>query len=166
MFGDDRAGRPRWLHDRLRRLVGHQLDGAHQAAEEHIKAGAPIVIVMPTQVYGPNDHSQASQLLDDAFHGKLRTVPFPQAGLGWVHVHDLADGIVAALDRGRIGESYILSGDAHRMGESLKIAARLGGKRPPRFNAPVRLLKLIAPINDSGTTTIATIVSSFAAFAR
>jgi nucleoside-diphosphate-sugar epimerase len=121
---------------------------AHQAAEERIKRRAPIVIVMPTQVYGPDDHSQASKLLDDAFHGKLRTVPFPATGLAWIHVHDLADGIVAALDRGRLGESYVLSGDPHRMGESLTIAARLAGRRPPRFNAPIRLLKLLAPIND------------------
>ena len=121
---------------------------AHQAAEKRMAAGAPIVIVMPTQVYGPNDHSQASQQLDDAYHGKLRSVPFPQTGLAWVHVHDLADGIVAALDRGRIGESYVLSGDPHRMGESAKIAARLGERPPPRFNAPVGLLKLIAPVND------------------
>jgi nucleoside-diphosphate-sugar epimerase len=121
---------------------------AHQAAEKRIMDGAPIVIVMPTQVYGPDDHSQAGQILDDAYHGKLRTVPFPHTGLAWVHVHDLADGIVAALDRGRIGESYILSGDPHRMGDSVKIAARLGEKRPPRFNAPIRLLKAIAPVND------------------
>ena len=121
---------------------------AHRAAEQRIRNGAPIVIVMPTQAYGPNDHSQASQLLDGAFHGKLLTVPFPHTGLAWVHVHDLADGIVAALDRGRVGESYILSGDPHRMGDSMKIAARLAGRRPPRFNAPIRLLKLIAPLND------------------
>ena len=68
--------------------------------------------------------------------------------MAWVHVHDLADGIVAALDKGRIGESYALAGDPHRMGESLKIAARLADRRPPRFNAPIGLLKLIAPIND------------------
>jgi dihydroflavonol-4-reductase len=121
---------------------------AHRAAEERIKSGAPIVIVMPTQVYGPNDHSQASQLLDDAFHGKLRTVPFPSGGLAWVHVHDLADGIVAALDKGRVGESYVLSGDPHRIGESMRIAARLADRRPPTFNAPTRLLELVAPIND------------------
>jgi nucleoside-diphosphate-sugar epimerase len=121
---------------------------AHECAVDRQERGAPIVIVMPTQVYGPNDHSQASQLLDDAFHGKLQAVPFPTGGLAWVHVNDLADGIVAALDKGRIGQSYILSGDPHRIGESLQIAARVAGRRPPRFNAPVGLLKLIAPLND------------------
>jgi dihydroflavonol-4-reductase len=121
---------------------------AQQAAEKRIAAGAPIVLVLPAQVYGPGDHSQASQQLNDAFHGRLQAVAFPSTGLAWVHVHDVADGIVAALDRGRIGEAYVLSGDPHRMGDSLKIAARVGGRRPPRFNAPILLLRLIAPIND------------------
>jgi nucleoside-diphosphate-sugar epimerase len=121
---------------------------AHQAAEERMKNGAPIVVVMPSQVYGPNDHSLTSEQLELAFHGKLRFVALPTAGIQWVHVHDLADGIVAALDRGRVGESYVLSGDPHRMSESISIAARLGERKPPRFTMPRRLGAVIATIND------------------
>ena len=32
--------------------------GAHEVAEQRIAAGAPIVIVLPSQVYGPGDHSE------------------------------------------------------------------------------------------------------------
>src|SRR6185436_5153569 len=71
---------------------------AHEAAEKRINAGAPIVIVQPSQVYGPNDHTLASAQLDMAFHGRLRYLLMATSGQGWVHVHDLADGIVAALD--------------------------------------------------------------------
>jgi dihydroflavonol-4-reductase len=121
---------------------------AHEAAKVRQQQGAPVVIVMPTQVYGPNDHSQASMQLDDAYHGHLRYVAFPTAGMGWVHVHDLAEGIVAALDRGRIGESYALAGDSHRMGDSVAIAARVAGRKPPRISIPTGLLRAIAPLND------------------
>ncbi len=121
---------------------------AHETAIARQKQGAPIVIVMPTQVYGPNDHSQASEQLELAYRGKLRYYAFPTAGLAWVHVHDLAEGIVAALDRGRIGESYVLSGDPHRMSESLTLAARLAGKKPPRFSIPTGVLRALAPLND------------------
>ena len=57
---------------------------AHQAAEARIAQKAPIVIVMPTQVYGPNDHSEASAQLEMAYKGTLRFVAFPstRAGLG------------------------------------------------------------------------------------
>jgi dihydroflavonol-4-reductase len=121
---------------------------AHLAAEARIAAGAPIVIVMPTQVYGPNDHSQASEQLEMAYKGTLRFVAFPSTGLAWVHVHDLADGIVAALHKGRVGEAYALGGDPHRMGASIQIAARLAGRRPPRMTIPTALLRLLAPLSD------------------
>ncbi len=121
---------------------------AHQAAEQRIAQGAPIVVAMPAQVYGPNDHSAASEQLDLAFHGKLRYVVFPRTGLAWVHVEDLVDGIVAALIRGRIGQSYVLAGEPLRMGESVAIAARAGGHKPPRLTMPTTLLKLLAPISD------------------
>jgi dihydroflavonol-4-reductase len=121
---------------------------AHQAAEKRIAAGAPILIVMPTQVYGPHDHSQASEQIELAYKGKLRFTALQTLGVAWVHVHDLADGIVAALDRGRIGESYLLAGDPHRLNESIAIAARLGGHKPPRLAMPTGLMRLMAPLND------------------
>ncbi len=121
---------------------------AHEAAETRIKQGAPIIIVQPGQTYGPNDHSQASAQIELAFRGKLRVVAFPSTGLAWVHVDDLADAIVAALARGRVGEAYSLGGDFHRLGAGVAIAARIGGHRPPRLKAPTRLLRLMAPLND------------------
>jgi len=121
---------------------------AHEAAASRVAKGAPIVIVQPGQTYGPNDHSLASSQLELAHSGRLRYTAFPSSGLAWVHVDDLADGIVAALDRGRVGESYSLAGDCHRMGAAVEIAARIGGRKPPRLNVPTRLLGLIAPIND------------------
>ena len=122
---------------------------AHAEAEARIAAGAPIIIVQPGQVYGPHDHSVASQQLALAHGGRLPYIGLPDTGLAWVHVHDLADGIVAALDRGRIGEAYSLAGECLRFDASIRIAARVGGRRPPRFALPTRLARLMAPINDA-----------------
>ena len=121
---------------------------AHEAAETRIGAGAPIVIAMPGQVYGPHDHSLASEQLALAHAGKLRYIAVPDLGCAWVHVHDLADGIVAALDRGRLGESYSLGGDIRRMDRSIAMAARIGGHRPPLLKVPNVLLRIAAPLND------------------
>lgn len=121
---------------------------AHEAAEARIAAGAPIVIVQPGQVYGPHDHSVASQQLALAHAGRLPYIGLPDTGLAWVHVHDLADGIVAALDRGRIGEAYALAGECLRFDAAIAIAARVGGQRPPRFALPTSLARMMAPIND------------------
>lgn len=121
---------------------------AHEAAEARIAAGAPIVIVQPSQIYGPHDHSAAGAQLADAYTGKLAYTVFANAGLGWIHVEDLALGIVTALDRGRLGEAYVLSGPRHRFRESMAIAARAGGHRPARLSVPTALLRFTAPFND------------------
>ncbi|TAL07133.1 MAG: NAD-dependent epimerase/dehydratase family protein [Chloroflexota bacterium] len=122
---------------------------AHEAAEVRIAAGAPIVIAIPGGVYGPHDHSAASQQLALAHAGRLPYVALPDSGLAWVHVHDLSDGIVAALDLGRIGEAYTLAGECLRFDAAIAIAARVGGHRPPRFTLPTSLARFMAPINDA-----------------
>jgi dihydroflavonol-4-reductase len=121
---------------------------AHLAAERRIAAGAPIVIVMPAQVYGPHDHSGATEQLDLAFHGKLPYVSFPTMGMSWVHLDDLVDSIIAALIRGRVGQSYVIAGAPINMRDSINIAARAGGQRAPRLTLPIFLMRLIAPLSD------------------
>ncbi|MEO8470222.1 MAG: NAD-dependent epimerase/dehydratase family protein [Chloroflexota bacterium] len=122
---------------------------AHEKAQARIAAGAPIVIVQPGMVYGPHDHSVAGRQLALAHAGRLPYIGLPDTGMAWVHVHDLADGIVAALDRGRIGEAYVLAGECLRFDDSIRIAARVGGQRAPRFALPTGLARLMAPINDA-----------------
>jgi dihydroflavonol-4-reductase len=117
---------------------------AHRAVEEQIAAGAPIVIVMPGVTYGPADHSSIGAQLRDAYHGRLRYTSFGDMGMSAVFVDDVAAGIVAALDRGRIGESYILAGENVRLRDGVAAAARIGGHRPPRLSIPSGLIDLMA----------------------
>ena len=48
----------------------------------------------------------------------------------------------AALDRGRIGESYFLGGQNMRLRDAMALAARLGGHGLPRLEIPTAMLKL------------------------
>jgi nucleoside-diphosphate-sugar epimerase len=137
--------------------------GAHEVAEQRIAAGVPIVIVLPSQVYGPGDHSSFGEQLRLANTGRLPYRALESVGLGLVHVDDLAAGIVAALDGGVVGESYILSGPMSRLGDAVEIAARIGGRRPPRLRVPTRLLRVIAPIGRLiGQPNLAELVTSAA----
>jgi nucleoside-diphosphate-sugar epimerase len=119
--------------------------GAHEVAEQRIAGGAPIVIVMPSQVYGPGDRSAVGEQLRLAHAGKLRYRAVDDVRIGLVHADDLASGIVAALDRGRIGEAYILSGPHTTLREAIEIVARLGGHRAPALHLPDGFIRAMAP---------------------
>lgn len=115
---------------------------AHRAVQERIGSGARIVIAMPGTAYGPADHSALGEQLRGAHDGTLRYIAQADLGITPVHVDDVAAGIVAALDRGRIGESYFLGGQNVRLRDAMTIAARLGGKRLPRLEIPSALVRL------------------------
>jgi dihydroflavonol-4-reductase len=120
---------------------------AHELVAARITGGAPIVIAMPGGVYGPGDHSEVGGQIQRAHAGKLPYLAFGDCGISWTYVDDLADGIVRVLDHGRFGESYLLGGPAGRLTDGVRIAARLGGRRPPRLNLPTSLLRLLVPFN-------------------
>ena len=119
---------------------------AHQAAKRRIAAGAPIVIVQPGGVYGPGDHSQVGNIIDQTREGKMKLLMFPEFTLNYVYVDDLAGGIVLALDKGRVGESYILGGEEASMRDLVTTVAELSGRKPPTRALPTTLIKAGIPI--------------------
>jgi dihydroflavonol-4-reductase len=122
--------------------------GAHEVAEQRIAGGAPIVVVLPSQVYGPGDHSAFGEQLAGAFRGKLPYRSLDDVGVGLIHADDLAAGIVAALDRGEIGRQYVLSGPTTTLAEAIDLAAKVGGRKPPRLRLPTGLLRALAPLGS------------------
>ena len=120
--------------------------GAHEVAEQRIAGGAPIIIVLPSQVYGSGDRSSSASSCAWRTTGGLAIGRSTSVGVGLIHVDDLAAGIVAALDRGRVGQSYILgrpADDTRRSGRasprgSEGVGLRGCGCRP-------RLVRALAP---------------------
>lgn len=121
---------------------------SHQIAKDRIGKGAPIVIVQPGGVYGPGDHSEIGNFIDQTRKGKLRAKAFPQLGFNLVHVEDVSDGILLALDKGQIGESYVLGGEIARMDDVIRKTAELSGKKYPKATLPVPLMKASAPLGS------------------
>jgi len=83
---------------------------AHGIAADLQKQGVPIVIAAPAGVIGRGDHSGLGILARLYVRGILPPILFGAAG--WrahVHVDDCAEAIARCVDRGRPGESYILS---------------------------------------------------------
>jgi dihydroflavonol-4-reductase len=119
---------------------------SHLVALDRIEKGAPVVIVQPGGVYGPGDHSEIGNFIDQTRTGKLKLKMFPECGFNLVHVDDVAAGILLAHDKGEIGESYVLGGQLSTMGELVDKVSALSGRRPPRLTLPPVLMKMSIPI--------------------
>jgi dihydroflavonol-4-reductase len=121
---------------------------AHEIAEDRIAGGAPIVIVQPGGVYGPDDHSEIGNVIEQVRTGKLPAKAFADAGFMFCHVEDIAAGIVLALDKGKIGESYVISGEQGTIGDLVDRVAAIAGRKPPRFTMPTAVLKAMVPLGS------------------
>ena len=119
---------------------------SHQIAKDRIAKGAPVVIVQPGGVYGPGDHSELGNFIEQTRTGKLRAKAFPQLGFNLVYIDDVVQGILLALDKGAIGESYVLGGQIARMDDLIAKTAELCGKKAPKATLPTALMKLSAPL--------------------
>ncbi len=70
------------------------------------------------------------------------------SGLNLVHVDDVAAGHLAALEKGRIGERYVLGGQDVSLAEMLREIAALVGRRPPTLALPRAPLFPLAWANE------------------
>jgi nucleoside-diphosphate-sugar epimerase len=119
---------------------------AHKLVERMIAdQDLPAVIVQPGGVYGPGDTSQVADLLEQFFAGRLPLLPFPELGICMTHVEDIAGGILLALDKGKLGEAYVISGPATTMREAVETVARISGRKAPKRNLPTGLMKMMIP---------------------
>jgi dihydroflavonol-4-reductase len=119
---------------------------SHEIALDRIARGAPLVIVQPGGVYGPGDHSEIGNIIDQTSTGKLKMLMFPETGFNLVHVDDVAAGILLAHDSGKVGESYVLGGEISNMGDMIRKVADLSGRAAPSRAMPVSLMKMAIPI--------------------
>ncbi len=108
--------------------------------------GLPCVIVQPGSVYGPGDTAAVGAMLRQFLDGKLPMKMFPELGLNFVHRDDVVTGTLAALDKGRIGERYVLGGEIGTMGGMIDTAAAVTGKKAPKRTMPTALIKISAPL--------------------
>jgi len=119
---------------------------AHKVAEEYMGKGAPVLIAQPGGVYGPGDQSDLRLLIDLARRGWAKMKMMPETGFNFVHVDDVAAGILLVHDKGNIGESYVLGGELTNMGELIGKIASLSGHKAPKRELPVPVIKASGPI--------------------
>jgi dihydroflavonol-4-reductase len=105
--------------------------------------GVPVVIVNPTEVYGPNDTAliTAGNLVDFA---KSSPVLVCSGGTSVAYVDDVALGMVRALERGRPGERYILGGENLHVKELAALTLEILGKKKRIVVLPNAVIRGVA----------------------
>lgn len=117
----------------------------YRVALPMIAEGLPLVIVMPSVVYGPGDRGPLHDAFVQYLRGRLPMVP-RGARYCWAHVDDVARGHVLAMDKGRMGESYILAGEPYGLLEALDLAEGITGIKAPRLRVPAAPIKAVASV--------------------
>lgn len=148
---------PRGPSDETRPATPQQAVGTYKrskvVAERLVEAmaadGLPVVIVNPSTPIGPRDvkPTPTGRILIEAANGKMPA--FVESGLNLVHVDDVAEGHLLALQKGRIGERYVLGGQDVTLRAMLAEIARIVGRKPPTIALPRWPLFPLAYANEA-----------------
>ncbi len=118
---------------------------ATQLVLDAVSEGLDAVVVHPSGIIGPYDRSgnHLVQMITDYIRGKLPACV--RGGYDLVDVRDVAAGCIAAAEKGRTGECYILSNRHYEIREVLGMVREYGGgRRVPTF--PIWMAKAAAPL--------------------
>jgi dihydroflavonol-4-reductase len=124
-----------WNYDARRWPYGYAKHLAELEVLQAVSEGLNAVILNPSIVIGAGDLNQVSNafILFMARHGLPLAV---QGGVNVVHIDDVIQGHIAALEQGRIGERYILGGENLSIPRVLALTAEITHRSPPRWTIP------------------------------
>lgn len=137
---------------RLEDMLGHYKRSkfmAERVAEELCAKGLPVVIVNPSAPVGDRDikPTATGRMILDFLRGRIPA--YVDTGLNLVDVRDVASGHLLALERGRVGEKYILGHRDMTLKEILEMLGKVAGRAAPRVRVPHWLPLTVAAI-DTG----------------
>lgn len=112
--------------------------------QQAAQAGLEAVIACPTGVIGPYDFR--GSLMGSVIHEAAKSKPtlYVDGAYDFVDVRDVAEGLMAAAEKGRRGESYILSGHKISVRYLLETVREITGRRFFQMKIPFDLAKFAA----------------------
>jgi nucleoside-diphosphate-sugar epimerase len=122
---------------------------AHRLAEGMIAQGLPLIIAQPGMIYGPGDTSVVRENLRDFLTGRLPGLP-TRSAMCWAHVEDTAAAHIAMMEKGRLGETYIVGGEQSTVVDLFRVAGEVSGRRLPMvipFQIFVFFSRLVKPFD-------------------
>jgi dihydroflavonol-4-reductase len=122
---------------------GHSKWLAEGLAREAVQRGQDVTIVNPSVIVGPRDLNWGSGSIIKEV-AKRHVPAVPPGGVNYVAVEDVVAGHIAAAERGRSGERYLLSGENLTHRQLMDIVARVVGVKAPRWTIPPALIPPLA----------------------
>ena len=109
---------------------------AEHVALEYAQAGFPVVIVNPTAPVGDHDFkpTPTGKIIVDFVRGAMPA--YLDTGLNVVDVRDVAQAHLAACERGRVGERYILGAENMTLRQIFEALSPVAGRKPPAVQIP------------------------------
>jgi dihydroflavonol-4-reductase len=105
------------------------------------------VVVNPTFIIGPYDSKPSSGKM--ILHGLKHGIQwYPSGGKNFVNVHDVAQGIIRALEIGRNGQCYLLAGENLTYREFFSQLNQVSGRKPIQIKVPKVLIRFAGEIAD------------------
>jgi dihydroflavonol-4-reductase len=134
----------------LKQMAGHYKRSKYLAEQEVLKlakAGLPVVIVNPSAPVGAGDvkPTPTGQVIVDFMKGRMPA--YIETGMNIVDVDDVAAGHLLAMEKGRIGERYILGNKNLMLREVFEILSRLTGIKAPTIKLPRLAILPLAYLN-------------------
>jgi dihydroflavonol-4-reductase len=131
-------------------LAGHYKRSKYLAEQEVLKmaqAGLPVIVVNPSAPVGEGDikPTPTGQLIVDFMKGKMWA--YIETGMNLVDVDDVAVGHLRAMERGRVGERYILGNRNLSLVQIFDILSRQTGVPAPRLKLPWQAILPLAYAN-------------------
>ncbi len=103
----------------------------------HRSQGLPLVVMYPGGVFGPGDPKATGQYIRDLVNRRLPATVFDDSPFPWVHVRDVAEGIVKAADKeGNIGQKYFLVAENLTFRQINHAVSEIAKVRLPRLHLP------------------------------
>jgi dihydroflavonol-4-reductase len=135
----------------LEQMAGHYKRSKYLAEQEVLKlakAGLPVVIVNPSAPVGAGDvkPTPTGQVIVDFMKGRMPA--YIETGMNIVDVDDVAAGHLLAMQKGRIGERYILGNKNLMLREVFEILSRLTGVKAPTIKLPRLAILPLAYLNQ------------------
>lgn len=120
-------------------MAGHYKRSKYLAEQEVLKlakAGLPVVIVNPSAPVGERDikPTPTGQVIVDFMKGRMPA--YIETGMNLIDVDDVAIGHLRAMERGRIGERYILGNKNLMLRDIFEMLSRLTGVPVPTIKLP------------------------------